>query len=33
VDQNTALLIGGLILVLVVILAIVSVSNKNARRA
>ena len=33
VDQNTALLIGGLILVLVVILAIVSVSNKGARRA
>jgi hypothetical protein len=29
-DQNTALLIGGLILVLVVILAIVSVSNKGS---
>ena len=32
IDQNTALLIGGLILVLVVILAIVSVSNKSGTR-
>jgi hypothetical protein len=32
-DQNTALLIGGLILVLIVILAIVSVSNKSGHRA